>query len=193
VTEELILVNEDDQVIGIGEKLQTHLIGALHRAFSIFIFNSAGQLLLQKRSSTKYHSQGLWSNTCCGHPRMGESIVEASRRRLVEEMGFECELRKVFEFIYRSELDNGLCEHEYDHVVVGKFDGVPKPNRAEVDEWKWLDPMAIKLDIEAHPEDYTYWFRISFDDLCRSIKLVDFDSDMSTKDPTIECTTLRLS
>ena len=191
--EELILVNEDDQVIGIGEKIQIHLIGALHRAFSVYIFNSDDQLLLQKRSSTKYHSQGLWSNTCCGHPRLGESIEEASRRRLSEEMGFDCEVREVFEFIYHAKLDNGLSEHEYDHVVVGRFDGSPTPNRDEVDEWKWVDLMTIKLDIEKHPEDYTYWFRISLDELCRSIKSVDVDSNVSIEDPSVECITMRSS
>jgi isopentenyl-diphosphate Delta-isomerase len=173
VKEELILVNENDQVIGVGEKIQTHLIGALHRAFSVYIFNSAGQLLLQKRSSTKYHSQGLWSNTCCGHPRLGESIEEAARRRLGEEMGFDCVVRKVFEFIYHAKLDNGLYEHEYDHVMVGTFNDSPTPNRDEVDEWKWVDLMTIKLDMGKHPEDYTYWFRTSFDELCRSINSND--------------------
>ena len=191
--EELILVNENDQVIGVGEKIQTHLVGALHRAFSIYIINSAGQLLLQKRSSTKYHSQGLWSNTCCGHPRLGESIEEASRRRLGEEMGLDCEVREVFEFIYHAKLDNGLYEHEYDHVVVGRFDGSPTPNRDEVDEWKWVDLMTLKLDIEKHPENYTYWFRISLDELCRSIKSVDVDSGMSIKDLSVECMTMRSS
>jgi isopentenyl-diphosphate Delta-isomerase len=193
VKEELILVNENDQVIGVGEKIQTHLIGALHRAFSVYILNSAGQLLLQKRSSTKYHSQGLWSNTCCGHPRLGESIEEASRRRLNEEMGFDCELREVFEFIYHAKLDNNLYEHEYDHVVVGRFDGSPTPNRDEVDEWKWVDLMTLKLDIEKHPENYTYWFRISLDELCRSIKSVAVDSDMSIKDTSVEWMTMRSS
>jgi isopentenyl-diphosphate delta-isomerase len=193
VKEELILVNENDQVIGVGEKLQTHLVGALHRAFSIYIVNSAGQLLLQKRSSTKYHSQGLWSNTCCGHPRPGESIEEASRRRLGEEMGLDCEVREVFEFIYRAKLDNGLYEYEYDHVVVGRFDGSPTPNRDEVDEWKWVDLVTLKLDIEKHPENYTYWFRISLDELCRSIKSVDVDSEISIKDPSVECMTMRSS
>jgi isopentenyl-diphosphate delta-isomerase len=188
VKEELILVNEDDQMVGVGEKLQTHLIGALHRAFSAYIFNSAGQLLLQKRSSTKYHSQGLWSNTCCGHPRPGESIKEASRRRLREEMGFDCELKEVFEFIYHVKLNNGLYEHEYDHVVVGTFDGHPTPNRDELDEWKWVDPMTIKVDIEEHPEEYTHWFRISLHELCRLIQ-PGVDSDMSMKRPTVECAT----
>lgn len=191
--EELILVNEDDQVIGVGEKFQTHLIGALHRAFSVYIFNSAGQLLLQKRSSTKYHSPGLWSNTCCGHPRPGESIREASRRRLAEEMGFDCEATEAFEFIYHAKLDNGLYEHEYDHVMIGRFDGSPTPNRDEVDEWKWVDLMTIKFDIEKHPEDYTYWFRISLDSLCSSLKSFGVNADTNLGGPSVECITIRSS
>jgi isopentenyl-diphosphate Delta-isomerase len=167
--EQVVLVNEMDQVIGVGEKIHTHVIGALHRAFSVFIFNSAGQLLLQKRSSAKYHSRGLWSNTCCGHPRPGEPIAEASRRRLIEEMGFDCAVRKLFEFIYYARLENGLYEHEYDHVLVGNFDESPVPNQDEVDAWKWADLPVIKLDMHAHPEHYSYWFRISFDEICRSI------------------------
>src|SRR5437660_813812 len=130
--ENVILVNEKDEMIGIEEKITAHSVGALHRAFSIFVFNSHGELLIQKRASTKYHSKGLWSNTCCGHPRLTESIEEASRRRLREEMGFDCDVKEVFNFIYRTNVDNNLIEHEYDHVLVGRFDGVPKPNRDEV-------------------------------------------------------------
>lgn len=190
--EHLILVDELDQAIGVGEKIETHLIGALHRAFSVFIFNSAGQLLLQRRSITKYHSQGLWSNTCCGHPRPGESTKEASRRRLREEMGFDCEVREVFEFIYHAKLNNGLYEHEYDHVMVGRFDGNPTPNRDELDEWRWVDPITIKFDVEKHPENYTYWFRISVHQLGRLIK-PDVDSDPSLQHLPVECITISSS
>lgn len=161
VKEEVILVNENDEAIGVEEKFTTHLLGALHRAFSIFIFNSDGQLLLQKRAGTKYHSGGLWSNTCCGHPRPGESTEGASRRRLYEEMGFDCELKEVFDFIYRAELDGGLSEHEYDHVLVGRFDGKPNPNRDEVDDWKWVGLPELKLDIQRNPDAFTYWFKLS--------------------------------
>lgn len=160
MNEEVILVNDNDEVIGVGEKIETHSTGALHRAFSVFIFNSAGQLLLQKRASGKYHSRGLWSNTCCGHPRPGESTEEASRRRLGEEMGFDCEVREVFKFIYHAELDGGLSEHEYDHVFLGRFDGSPKPNPREVDDWKWIDLTALEPDVQENPDKYTYWFRI---------------------------------
>jgi len=169
VKEEIILVNENDETIGVEEKITAHLNGALHRAFSLFIFNSRGQLLLQKRTNTKYHSKGLWSNTCCGHPRPGESIEEASRRRLREEMGFDCGVRKIFEFVYHVKLDEGLYEHEYDHVLVGRFDGNPTPNRDEVDDWNWVDMTTIRFDMQVHPDIYTYWFRISIDELCRSV------------------------
>jgi len=147
--------------MGVEEKIKAHLAGALHRAFSIFVFNSTNQLLLQKRTSTKYHSTGLWSNTCCGHPRPGESIEAASRRRLGEEMGFDCKVREIFNFIYRAELDNDLVEHEYDHVLVGEFDGAPTPNQDEVDDWKWVEVKTLKLDMQENPENYTYWFRRS--------------------------------
>lgn len=170
VREEVILVNEKDEAIGVEEKLKTHLLGALHRAFSIFIFNSTGQLLLQKRASTKYHSKGLWSNTCCGHPRPGESIEEASRRRLYEEMGFHCEVREVFEFVYHARLDNGLFEHEYDHVLIGGFNGDPKPSRDEVDDWEWVGLTALKLNMQHNPDGFTYWFKVSLDPLCGFLK-----------------------
>lgn len=164
--EEVVLVNDIDEVIGVAEKLAAHLSGDLHRAFSIFVFNSAGQMLLQKRAASKYHSKGLWSNTCCGHPRLGESTQEASRRRLYEEMGFRCEVRKVFAFTYYAELDGGLFEHEYDHVFVGHFDGSPTPNQDEVGDWKWVDLSALRLDIQQNPEQFTYWFKVSLEQLC---------------------------
>ena len=168
--EQLILVNERDEAVGVEEKITAHLHGVLHRAFSVFIFNSVGQLLLQKRASTKYHSKGLWSNTCCGHPRPGESIEEASRRRLREEMGFDCEVQKVFEFIYHASLEDGLKEYEYDHVFVGRFDGTPTPNSDEVGDWKWIDLTTLRLDMKARPDKYTYWFMLSIDELCRWVE-----------------------
>jgi isopentenyl-diphosphate delta-isomerase len=162
VAEQVILVNEMDEAIGVEEKIKAHLTGALHRAFSIFIFNASGQLLLQKRSPAKYHSKGLWSNTCCGHPRPGESVQEASRRRLLEEMGFDCEVRESFIFIYRVQLDDGFIEHECDHVLFGVFDSNPTPCRDEVEDWKWVDLARLKLYMQESPENYTYWFKISF-------------------------------
>jgi farnesyl-diphosphate farnesyltransferase len=163
--ERVVLVNELDEPIGVEEKIAAHLTGALHRAFSVFVFNSSCELLLQRRTSTKYHSRGLWSNTCCGHPRPLETIEHASRRRLNEEMGFESELTKLFDFVYRTKLEEGLTEHEYDHVLVGHFDGVPSPNCTEVAEWKWINLATLSLDIEQHPECYTYWFRVALHQL----------------------------
>ena len=163
--EQVILVNERDEAVGAEEKIKAHLEGALHRAFSIFIFNGVGQLLLQKRSCAKYHSNGLWTNTCCGHPRPGESIEEASHRRLWEEMGFDCDVRENFKFIYRAHLDNNLIEYECDHVLVGEFDGNPNPCADEVGDWKWVDLTVLRRDMRENPENYTFWFKISFAEL----------------------------
>ena len=158
--EHVILVDRMGREIGIEEKLKAHREGKLHRAFSIFIFNTLGDLLLQKRSETKYHSGGLWTNTCCSHPRLGESHYCAARRRLYEEMGFDCELTGLFSFIYHTELENDLFEHELDRVFVGRYDGQPVPNPDEVDDWKWMDIEQLKGDVEENPEYYTYWFKL---------------------------------
>src|SRR5205085_4273578 len=138
LVEQVILVDECDRELGVSEKLQAHRAGALHRAFSIFIFDADKRLLLQKRAQTKYHSAGLWSNTACGHPRPGEPTEAAAHRRLREEMRFDCALRPAFQFLYRAELSGGLVEHEYDHVFVGEFDDEPVPDRAEVEDWRWV-------------------------------------------------------
>lgn len=167
--EKVVLVNEQDEAIGIEEKTRAHLLGALHRAFSVFVVNADGQLLLQKRALTKYHSRGLWSNTCCGHPRPNESIEHASRRRLREEMGFDSHLSELFDFVYRADLEDGLIENEYDHVLVGWFEGDPKPDPTEIAEWKWVGLETLSADIKDHPESYTYWFRISFDRFLQEI------------------------
>jgi len=173
--EEVVLVNEKDEVVGTAEKIRTHQFGVLHRAFSIFIFNSEGQLLLQKRTSTKYHSRGLWSNTCCGHPRLNESTQEASRRRLREEMGFDLDVSEVFQFVYQAKLEDGLTEHEYDHVFVGIFDGNPVPDGNEVDDWKWMSLAALNLDLQENPEIYTCWFKIALDMLLLKLEGVGLD------------------
>lgn len=167
---EVVLVDENDNVIGTGEKIKTHQEGKLHRAFSIFVFNSKGELLLQKRAKSKYHSGGLWTNTCCSHPRPRESIEEAIHRRLKEEMGFDCELKEMFSFSYEVKLDNNLFEHEYDHVFIGNFDGEPTPNPEEVDEWKWVDVEELKKDIQGNPDSYSYWLRISIDKVISYLK-----------------------
>ncbi len=159
--EKIILVDGDDREVGIMEKMEAHREGKLHRAFSIFVFNRQEQLLLQKRAKTKYHSGGLWTNTCCSHPRKGESLEEAAHRRLKEEMGFDCRLEEVFRFAYRVEFDNGIIENELDHVFVGRFDGVPVPNPSEADDWKWVSIDELRKDIKKNPSNYTYWFRIA--------------------------------
>lgn len=158
--EQVILIDEHDREVGVGEKLATHREGALHRAFSVVIFNSAGEMLLQQRAVTKYHSGGLWSNTCCGHPRPGETTEAAARRRLQEEMGVDCPLEEAFTFRYRTELEDGLSENEYDHVLVGHCDVTPQPTRDEVGDWRWMCMADLRRDIAAQPERYTYWFKV---------------------------------
>lgn len=161
--ERLILVNEHDEPIGIMPKMEVHERGLLHRAFSVFIMNSKGETMLQRRALHKYHSPGLWTNTCCSHQREGEDNISAGKRRMQEEMGFEAELEELFSFIYKAPFDNGLTEHEFDHVMMGYFDGEPNLNPEEVMEWKWMPLNDIKLDIAANPENYTEWFKIIFD------------------------------
>lgn len=161
--ERVILVDERDRQVGSAEKMRAHAEGLLHRAFSIFVFDGRGRLLLQQRAISKYHSGGLWSNTCCGHPRPGETIAAAARRRLAEEMNFGCDLRDGFKFLYRAELDNGLTEHEYDHVLVGSFEGEPLPNPAEVGAWRWAEMDELLCDLRERPEDYSYWLRVALD------------------------------
>ena len=158
--EHVILVDTNDRPIGTMEKMEAHKKGALHRAFSILLFDRAGRMLIQKRAEVKYHSRGLWTNTCCSHPLPGETLERATRRRLKEEMGID--LQPVFShsFIYRAELDQDLIEHEFDHVFVGKFDGVPQVNKKEVGDWKYVDLQWLKQDIEEHPERYTEWFKL---------------------------------
>ena len=167
--EEVILVNEQDQQIGIMEKMAAHIVPRLHRAFSIFIFNSKGELLLQQRALTKYHSPGLWTNTCCSHPRQGETLEDATARRLMEEMGISCEMHEVFTFIYKAPVGLGLIEHEFDHVFFGESDDTPVINTDEVASWKYMSLDDIAKDLKAHPELYTEWFKISFDEVRKHI------------------------
>jgi len=158
----IILINEKDQEIGSEFKLKAHKDGKLHRAFSIFIFNSEGDLLLQKRSSKKYHSGGLWTNSCCSHPKPKEEISFSAHKRLKEELGFDCELSELFSFIYKSKLDKNLIENEFDHVFIGKFDGEPKINKKEASGIKWVNYNFLKKDIKENPEKYTYWFKVCY-------------------------------
>ena len=161
--ENVILVDEKDNQVGLMPKLEAHQKGLLHRAFSVFIFNSDYKLLLQKRASSKYHSGGLWTNTCCSHPRDGEDTIDAANRRLNEEMGIKTSLRKVFDFIYTAELDNNLIENEFDHVLYGVYDIDPILNKEEAEDFKWIDMETLKNDIENNTDQYTVWFKIAFD------------------------------
>ena len=161
----LIAVDADDRQTGVVEKMAAHRAGVLHRAFSIFVFDETDRLLLQKRAAGKYHSGGLWSNTCCGHPTAGEPLIGAAQRRLKEEMGFDCPLRVVFGFVYRAATDGGLVEHEFDHVIIGRFCGVPAPDGQEVEEWKWAAVPAIQRELAERPTAYTAWFKLALDGL----------------------------
>ena len=162
-TDQVILVNEKDEQIGLMEKIEAHEKALLHRAFSVFIFNKEGKLMLQQRALTKYHTPGLWTNTCCSHQREGESNIEAGKRRLMEEMGFSTDLKDTISFIYKAPFQNGLTEHEYDHILVGQYDEDPNPNPDEVNAWKWVSLEEVKEDMKVNPEVYTEWFKIIFD------------------------------
>ena len=168
--EKVVLVDEDDNQIGLMPKMEAHLKGKLHRAFSIIIFNSDRKILLQKRASTKYHTPNLWSNTCCSHQREDEDNIDAGKRRLNEEMGFVTNLYNFSSFIYRVEFSNGLIEHENDHIMLGVFDGAPQPNPNEVDEWKWIDIDILIEDMQINPDHYTAWFMIIMNNYYESLK-----------------------
>ncbi len=162
IEEQVILVDKDDTQIGLMPKMEAHEKAVLHRAFSVFVFNNKGELLLQQRAADKYHSPLLWTNTCCSHQRNGETSLEAGKRRLEEEMGFECDLEEVFSFIYKAPFENGLTEHEFDHVLIGRYNKKPLINKEEVETYKWMTLEAVKKDIEMCPEKYTVWFKIIF-------------------------------
>lgn len=169
--EKVILVNEQDEKIGVMPKMEAHEKAVLHRAFSVFIFNDKNELMLQQRALSKYHSPGLWTNTCCSHQRDGESNIEAGKRRLQEEMGFVVDLKESISFIYKAPFDNGLTEHEYDHVLLGYYNGAPIINKEEVQDWKWMPLEVVKADISSHPENYTAWFKVIFDKFYEQINI----------------------
>lgn len=171
IEEHVILVNENDEQIGTMPKMEAHEKAVLHRAFSVFIFNDNNELMLQQRAKQKYHSPMLWTNTCCSHQRDGETNLEAGKRRLQEEMGFVAELKETISFIYKAPFDNGLTEHEYDHIMVGEYNDEPIINPDEVESWKWMPLEAVKVDIKLHPELYTEWFKIIFDKFYEHINI----------------------
>ncbi|MFN8253157.1 MAG: isopentenyl-diphosphate Delta-isomerase [Ferruginibacter sp.] len=160
--EKLILVNEQDTPVGTAEKMKAHQEALLHRAFSVFIFNSRGEMLLQQRAVKKYHSGGLWTNACCSHPYEGQDTRAAAEKRLQEEMGFTTPLSKAFEFVYKAPFENGLTEYEYDHVFVATYEGPVNPHPEEVMDFCYMDMDAIRTSIASHPQRYTEWFKIAF-------------------------------
>ncbi len=159
--EEVILVNENDEQVGTMDKMEAHQKAVLHRAFSVFIFNTRGEMLLQQRAIEKYHSGGLWTNACCSHPRPGEETLQAAQRRLREELGFSTFLNKVFHFTYKSSFENGLTEHEFDHVFVGSFEGMINPDTTEVKDYCFKAMSDILASLKSQPQKYTSWFHIA--------------------------------
>ena len=160
--DKIILVNEHDDMVGTIDKMEAHKQGLLHRAFSVFIFNSKGEMLMQQRALTKYHSAGLWTNACCSHPMPGEKTIDAAQRRLMEELGFEAPIEKIFDFTYKAEFDNGLTEHEFDHVFAGEYEGEIDANPDEVKDFSYKEISEIKNMLQEHPQKFTAWFHIAF-------------------------------
>lgn len=169
----LILVDENDNELGVLDKLSVHEQGLLHRAFSLFVFNSDGELLIQQRANEKYHSGGLWSNTCCSHPRKGETVSYAIKRRLREEMGINCKANFEFSFIYKADFENGLTEFEYDHVYFGESNETPKPDKSEVQSWKYIGLNKLQYQIDQQPQNYSAWLKVCLPEI---IKHVNKDS-----------------
>ncbi|MAV04956.1 MAG: isopentenyl-diphosphate delta-isomerase [Flavobacteriaceae bacterium] len=163
MNEMVILVDKHDNQLGLMEKIEAHKKAVLHRAFSVFILNDNNELLIQQRALSKYHSPALWTNTCCSHPRDGESVLDAGARRLKEEMGFETKLDSLLSFVYRAKFDNGLTEHEFDHVLFGYYNDDPSINKLEVMDWKWVNLDFLKNDIITNSDLYTIWFKIIFE------------------------------
>ncbi len=155
----VVLVDENDRPLGEMEKLEAHVKGVLHRAFSVFIFNEKGEMLIHQRAAGKYHGANLWTNACCSHPRPDEDVLESARERLQYEMGLSCELEKRFSFLYRAAVENNLIEYEFDHVFTGTTDQQPQPNPEEVQAYKWISMEALREDMAARPECYTFWFK----------------------------------
>lgn len=168
---QVILVNEQDEATGVMEKMEAHRKGLLHRAFSVFVFNDAGEMLLQQRALDKYHSGGLWTNTCCSHPFPGEAVEAAAHRRLFEEMGFDCDLEGLFQFTYRTAFGNGLIEHEFDHVLSGTYNGLINPNPVEVNDYRYMSITAITQLLATDPAQFTSWFILAFPKVIERLKV----------------------
>jgi isopentenyl-diphosphate delta-isomerase len=169
--EKVILVDENDNQIGLMNKMEAHEKAQLHRAFSVFVFNKKGELLIQQRALTKYHSAGEWANTCCSHQRDGETTLEAAHRRLDEEMGFDVTLTEVFNFTYKKAFGNGLTEHEFDHVLFGEFEGEPIMNPEEVADWQYISISELNNQISLYPEKYTIWLQIALKEVEKHLKI----------------------
>lgn len=161
MSEKVILVNEQDEWVGLADKMQAHKDGLLHRAFSVFVFNSKNELLIQQRADHKYHSPGLWSNTCCSHPRKGESTFSAAHRRMKEELGFDCDIEKAFVFRYKSDVGGGLIENEYDHIYTGYSDKIPQINPEEVQDFRFIPISELLVRVEKEPETFTAWLKLA--------------------------------
>ncbi|MDG2397616.1 MAG: isopentenyl-diphosphate Delta-isomerase [Flavobacteriaceae bacterium] len=172
IEENVVLVDKNDKFIGLMPKMEAHQKGLLHRAFSVFIFNDKNEIMLQKRALNKYHSPGLWTNTCCSHPRNNESIISAGLRRLNDEMGFQTDLKELFNFIYKKSFENGLVEYEFDYVLIGSYNNSPKLNLIEAEDWKWMSLDEIKKDVEANPNNYTAWLKIIINDFFEKFKFL---------------------
>ena len=168
--ENVVLVDTNNNKLGLMPKMEAHIKGILHRAFSVIIFNNNGDIMLQKRARTKYHTPGLWSNTCCSHQRDNEDNITAGKRRLYEEMGFTTQLQNFDSFIYKVSFSNGLIEHEFDHILTGVYNGIPNLNKKEVDEWKWVSIDYLYHDINNNPDNYTAWFKIIINKYSESLK-----------------------
>ncbi len=166
IEERVVLVNEHDEDLGTMGKLKAHQIGALHRAFSVFLFDEKGRLMVHQRADDKYHSPGLWTNTCCSHPRPDESVLDAAQRRLIEEMGIDTPLEQKFSFVYKAEFENGLTEHELDHVLFGFWSGGAKPDPREAQDWKYITLDELDADMERDPEKFTIWLRTCWNEVC---------------------------
>jgi isopentenyl-diphosphate delta-isomerase len=176
-TQEVVLVDPNDRETGRMEKMQAHQLGILHRAFSIFILNQHGDMLIHQRSWTKYHGAGLWTNACCSHPYPEEPILAGAQRRLREEMGLECELWKIFDFVYRAEVENGLIEHEFDHVFVGFTNQNPQPNSTEACDWTWINLQELEREINLFPHKFTKWFVLALPRVLENLKIMN-DHDL---------------